>query len=174
MSLETEQPDLTFFVNSAPRALSVFGKQLLSLRHKMLIAVAVISLAYLVPRVFAQQALQFPPTTKNTVSDEYHGIKVSEDYRWLEDVNDPAVRQWIDEQNRFSSSILENIPARATITNRLKNILGSQRSVTYGAFYQRKMFFALKRQPPKNQPFLVMLNRQSNSSPSKLFWIHTQ
>ncbi|HEX3248063.1 MAG TPA: prolyl oligopeptidase family serine peptidase [Pyrinomonadaceae bacterium] len=144
MSLETEQPDLTFFLNSA--------------RHKMLIAVALISLAYLVPRVFAQQAIQFPPTTKNTVSDEHHGVKVSEDYRWLEDVNDPAVRQWIDEQNRFSSSLLENIPARATITNRLKDIIGNQRSVTYGSFYQRKMFFALKRQPPKNQPFLVMLN----------------
>src|SRR5438270_4011312 len=63
--------------------------------------------------VYRQQALQFPPTPKKPVLDEYHGIRVIDDYRWLEDANDPAVRQWIDAQNQLSSSLLENDPRRA-------------------------------------------------------------
>jgi len=156
MWLASEQPDLSFSVKSVPRTLSLVGKKVSFLRHKMLIAVVVSSLTYPVLSFRAQQALQFPPTTKKVVSDEYHGVKVSEDYRWLEDVNDPAVRRWIDAQNQFSSSILEKIPARTAIANRMKDILTNQQ-VSYRSFYQRKMFFALKTQPPKNQPLLVML-----------------
>jgi len=128
----------------------------LSRRRKMLIALVMSFSLLLVQPVYAQ-ALLFPATTKHAVNDEYEGVKVSEDYRWLEDINDPAVRRWIAEQNQFSSSILEKIPARTTIANRLKDIIGNQRSVSYRTFYQRKMFFALKTEPPKNQPFLVML-----------------
>jgi prolyl oligopeptidase PreP (S9A serine peptidase family) len=69
----------------------------------MLIAVVVSLLTHLVPPLYAQQPLQFPPTPKKAVSDEYHGVKVSEDYRWLEDIYDPAVRRWIDEQNQFGT-----------------------------------------------------------------------
>lgn len=66
------------------------------------------------------------------------------------------MRQWNDEQNRFTRSILEKSPVRIAIANRLKDISSNQ-PVRYNNFSQRKMFFALKSQPPKNQPLLVML-----------------
>ncbi|HEV7395353.1 MAG TPA: prolyl oligopeptidase family serine peptidase, partial [Pyrinomonadaceae bacterium] len=103
MRLETDQPDICFSSKSVPCALCLVAKQILSLRHTMLIAVVVSLLTHLVPPLYAQQPLQFPPTPKKAVSDEYHGVKVSEDYRWLEDIYDPAVRRWIDEQNQFGT-----------------------------------------------------------------------
>lgn len=127
-----------------------------SLRRRMLAAFLTGFSFLLVLPIRAQQPRPFPLTPKRPVVDEYHGIKVVDDYRWLEDVSDAAVRQWIDEQNRFSRSILESSPLREMIAKRLKNLYNS-RSVIYYNFSQRGMFFALKFQPPKNQPLLVML-----------------
>jgi prolyl oligopeptidase len=117
---------------------------------------ALISLAIQVPSVCAPQTLQFPATPKKAVTDEHHGVKVLDEYRWLEDSADPAVRRWIDEQNKFSRSLLEKIPARTAIATRLKDLYGDRPAIYY-SFYQRRMFFALKSQPGKNQPLLVML-----------------
>jgi len=35
-----------------------------------------------------------PPTEKKRVTDEYHGVKVADDYRWLEETGTPAVKVW--------------------------------------------------------------------------------
>jgi prolyl oligopeptidase len=155
MRLETNQAHNCFSNRTLSRALYLAAKKVLSRRKRVIALVVSLSLQLVLP-AYAQQPLQFPPTTKRSVSDEYHGVKVSEDYRWLEDFNDPAVRRWNDEQNRFTRSILDNISARTAIANRLKDIYGNE-PVNYHSFYQRKMFFALKSQPPKNQPLLVML-----------------
>jgi prolyl oligopeptidase len=129
-------------------------KCVLSLRHKMLTTLVSLMIQAVLP-VYAQQAPQFPPTLKKTVTDEYHGIKVIDEYRWLEDSTDPMVKRWVDEQNKFSRSMLEKVSLRAALAARL-NDLYSNRPVIYYNFYQRKMFFAMKRQPGKNQPLLVM------------------
>ncbi|HWT02839.1 MAG TPA: prolyl oligopeptidase family serine peptidase [Pyrinomonadaceae bacterium] len=121
------------------------------------LCIALLGLAVRVPPVCAQQALQFPATPKKAVTDEYHGVKVIDEYRWLEDSGDPAVRRWLDEQNKFSRSLLEKMPARAAIATRLKNLYDDRPTIYYN-FYQRKMFFAMKSEPGKNQPLLVMLN----------------
>ena len=35
-----------------------------------------------------------PDTPKHRVIDEYHGVQVGDDYRWLEDTQDSQVRWW--------------------------------------------------------------------------------
>src|SRR3982750_2503 len=67
-------------------------------------------------------SLQFPMTPKIPVIDEYHGVRVTDDYRWLEEANAPAVRRWTDEQNQFSRSFLEGVPERPAIEQRLKSL----------------------------------------------------
>ena len=134
-------------------ALSSTKKRVLFLRRSLLVAFL---LSLVILPVRAQQALPSPPTPKRPVVDEYHGVKVTDDYRWLEDFSDPMVRSWADEQNRFSRALLDNIPARANIAKRLQEIYGDQ-SVTYYNFVQSRRLFALKSQPPQNQPLLVML-----------------
>jgi prolyl oligopeptidase len=127
------------------------------------LSITLISLALRAPTLRAQQALQFPATPKKAVTDEYHGVKVIDEYRWLEDSNDPAVRRWIDEQNKFSRSVLEKIPERAAIADRLKDLY-ADRPVIYYNFSQRGMFFAMKLQPGKNQPLLVTLKSPDDPS----------
>ena len=107
--------------------------------------------------VVFMQAADLPATPKKPVTDVYHGVKVVDDYRWLEDFNDPAVRAWADAENRYSRAHLDALPERATLYERLKALL-SYPSPRYRSLARRRdLFFALKQQPPKEQPFLVTL-----------------
>ena len=48
--------------------------------------------------VASAQKLAYPEAPKKPVTDTYHGIQVADDYRWLEDDRDPAVKAWSLEQ----------------------------------------------------------------------------
>src|SRR5689334_683239 len=54
--------------------------------------------------------------------DNYHGTLVPDPYRWLEDVDSPDTLEWIRQQNELTFSILEKIPARQTIKERLTQL----------------------------------------------------
>jgi len=99
-----------------------------------------------------------PATPHWPVVDDYDGVKVTDDYRWLEDAADPAVRQWSDAENAHARAVLDHLPYRAEIGRRVAEIEGAQ-YVTYAAVAWRPgRLFAFKLAPPKQQPFLVVLN----------------
>ena len=100
-----------------------------------------------------------PKATRRPTVDEYHGVRVVDDYRWLEDQNDPAVRQWVDQQNRYTRSMLDRVPVRERIHARLKELYGGTSPDYLDLRYCGGEVFALKWQPPKNQRFLVLLGQ---------------
>jgi len=103
-----------------------------------------------------------PPTPKKPVIEDYHGVKVEDDYQWLENWNDPAVRSWNDAENARARAFLDALPARQHIFNRLK-ALYDQTSASYSGLENRHgILFALKSQPPKQQPFLITLNSEAD------------
>jgi prolyl oligopeptidase len=105
----------------------------------------------------AQTAVTPPATPKKPVVDEYHGIKVTDDYRWLENWDDPAVRAWSDAQNQYTRAYLDNLAVREPIKKWLRETANAT-SVSYFSIRSRgDSFFAMKTQPPKNQPFLISL-----------------
>jgi prolyl oligopeptidase len=57
---------------------------------------------------------QPPPSPKKPVTDVYNGVSVTDDYRWLENYSDPAVRAWSDAQNKYASKYLDSLANRAT------------------------------------------------------------
>ena len=56
-----------------------------------------------------------PPTKKVPVTDTYYGIKVTDDYRWLENGNSPAVKAWVAAQNAYTHNYLEQQPQRPAL-----------------------------------------------------------
>ncbi len=99
-----------------------------------------------------------PPVTPiRPVTDTYHGVSVADPYRWLEDWNDPAVKAWSAEQNSYARSILDALPHVAQIRSRVSEIVGAQ-VISYSSLaFADGRLFALKRQPPQQQPFLVVM-----------------
>ncbi|HPI74789.1 MAG TPA: S9 family peptidase, partial [bacterium] len=106
---------------------------------------------------------------KKPVTDYYHGIAVIDDYRWLEDANDPAVRAFVAQQNKHSRAYFDNLPIRSAILARLKEL--HQRSAAYYGLVQRgHAIFALKDQPPKNHPSLITLNAQADPASERILF----
>ncbi|MFO0832240.1 MAG: prolyl oligopeptidase family serine peptidase [Phycisphaerales bacterium] len=99
-----------------------------------------------------------PATRVEVVSDEYHGVKVNDPYRWLENWDDPAVKVWSDAQNTYTRSVLDKLPHVEAIRERATQVLSAQ-VPSYASFECRgTSLFALKRQPPNQQPLLVMMS----------------
>ena len=98
-----------------------------------------------------------PPTKSIPVTDNYHGVHVTEHYRWLEDWNNPAVRKWSADQNTYARSLLDKLPQVDAIRARLTEIM-SAKTVSFSSLAHRGgQLFAIKRQPPRQQPFLVVM-----------------
>ena len=112
--------------------------------------------------------MNYPETPRNPVTDEYHGIPIEDPYRWLEDGQEPAVQDWIDAQNRLMRETLDVLPKRPAIYEQLKKIY-SEASPEYDALQVRPgLIFALKKQPPLQQPLLVTLTSVDDLSSERV------
>ncbi len=100
---------------------------------------------------------QAPKTAKKPVTDVYHGTKVVDDYRWLEDWNDKEVKAWSDAQNAHARKYLDGVKDATKIRERITALLADE-SPDYDALkFRGGQLFALKHQPPKQQPMLVVM-----------------
>ncbi|MBA3274086.1 MAG: S9 family peptidase, partial [Chthoniobacterales bacterium] len=98
-----------------------------------------------------------PKTAKRRVVGEYHHVQVEDFFQWLENDDDPEVKAWSDAQNKQTRGYLDSLPARAQIEKQLKAWY-AKTSPSYTSLVSRPNgLFALKFQPPKQQPMLVTL-----------------
>ncbi len=98
-----------------------------------------------------------PQTPRIPVVNEYHGVQVIDPYQWLEDCNVQRVQSWSNKQNAYARSILNNLPSIEELRERITEILTAE-SVSYYSVCRRKgTLFSMKRQPPKEQSFLVVM-----------------
>jgi len=118
---------------------------------RSLIAVALIFSSY----SFAQ--VDPPVARKQPVTDQYHGVAVTDDYRWLEDWSNPETQAWSDAENSSARHYLDSLPGREHLREQIRDLI-SKPSATFNRLRQRGgVLFALRFQPPKEQPFLVTL-----------------
>ncbi len=66
--------------------------------------------------------LSYPAAKKIEHFDDYHGTKIADPYRWLENSDAPETREWIEAENKVTFAYLNQIPERAWIKERLTKL----------------------------------------------------
>ena len=105
----------------------------------------------------------YPETARKPVTDTYQGVQVTDDYHWLENGQDPAVRTWTEAQLKVTRAALDG-PLHDKLQGRLADLMGSA-PYRYARFQDTQGgLFALKFEPPRNQPSLVLLPNRADRS----------
>ena len=78
---------------------------------------------------FAQMNKQYtyPPARKADQVDDYHGVKIADPYRWLENPDSDETRAWVEAQNKLTFGFLDQIPERAQLKARLTKLWNYER-----------------------------------------------
>src|ERR1044071_1358577 len=64
-----------------------------------------------------------PATDANPVVETLHGVTVTDPYRWLEDQQAPATRDWINRENAYTDAMIGNLPQKAAAAVRIEEML---------------------------------------------------
>ena len=90
--------------------------------------------------------LTYPATRRGEQTDDYHGTQVADPYRWLEDLDSPETRAWVEGQNQVTFGWLSQIASRERIRQRLTQLWNYER---YGLPHKRggRYFYTQERRP---------------------------
>jgi prolyl oligopeptidase len=103
-------------------------------------------------------ALPVVPAPRVPVTTTYHGVDVTEDYRWLEDSSSEETVRWTEAQQARTRAYLDAIPWRPALRARVEELMRDD-STTYRSLSSGgDLFFALKEQRPRQRPMLVSLS----------------
>ena len=91
------------------------------------------------------------------VTDTFHGVDVTEEYRWLEEGDSEETIAWTKAQQHRSGTYFGGIAWRDALQVRVEQLLRSERTTYKQLSSGGCTFFALKVQTPRQQPFLVVL-----------------
>jgi prolyl oligopeptidase len=88
------------------------------------------------------------------VQEDFHGTKIVDKYRWLEDGNNPDTQKWVAEEMAYTRGVLDPLPGRDAIHKRLTELLsiGSIGVPQIGGKY----YFYTRRDGMQNQPVLYV------------------
>jgi len=109
-----------------------------------------------------------PQTPKKPVSNEYAGTMVEDLYQWLEKDDDPEVKAWSNAQNQRTRQYLDKLPDRAAIERQLTEWYAKTSPSYFSLISRPGTLFAMKFQPPKQQPLLVTLTSTDDLKSEKV------
>ena len=138
---------------------------------------ALVSLACMVagcgtPPARTGAVLSAVPTTPTVDHiDVYHGLAVSDPYRWLEQLDAPQVHQWVESENAYTKPLLNQLPSRESFRKRMLALWNYERfgaSLSGGHSYvvpeeHGGRLFYLHNDGPQDQSVLTVIDRTGAS-----------
>jgi prolyl oligopeptidase len=103
----------------------------------------------------ADDAKPVPPVAeKRPLNEIFYGTKIVDNYRWLEDGNNPDMQKWVEAETAYTRALLDPLPGREAIQKRLTELLsiGNISAPQIGGKY----YFYTRREGMQNQPILYV------------------
>ncbi len=95
-----------------------------------------------------------PKAEVRPLTEEMHGTKIVDPYRWLEDGKSADTQKWVAEEMAYTRGVLDPLPGRDAIHKRLTELLGiGSIGVPRMA---GKFYFYTRREGTQNQPVLYV------------------
>ena len=88
------------------------------------------------PVVAEKVVTQAPVAKIENVVDEHWGVEVEDPYRYMENLDDPYVREWFEDQGAYTESLLAKLGNREAMFERLKELDQGAPFSTYGVLRQ--------------------------------------
>jgi prolyl oligopeptidase len=71
--------------------------------------------------------IEYPPAPRGPVVDDYHGVRVADPYRWLEDLDSPQTRAWVEAEAKLTDGYLSALPQRERLRTRIAALYDYER-----------------------------------------------
>lgn len=105
--------------------------------------------------------LSYPVAKKVDQTDDYHGTRIADPYRWLEDANSAETKAWVDAENKVTQTWLAQIPQREAIRQRLTQLWNYERYSV--PFKEGGRYFFSRNDGLQNQAVLYTMKSLSDT-----------
>lgn len=126
-------------------------------------------LLYLSAMLSTTAFAQPPAAPRGNQADDYHGTKVADPYRWMEDLDSPETARWVEAERPYTEAWFRRIPQRAALLDRMKTLWSVDRMPRQedaaGYVARGGRIFFLKQGGLQNQPVLYV--QDSPSAPPR-------
>ena len=103
-----------------------------------------------------------PPTERIPVVDTYGDLKITDDYRWLENAGDPKVKQWSAAQDKRTRAYFGALSYRKPMFDRLMKQTSAASSSWYDLHAVDGRLFAMLNVPSKQQPMIAVFGQDAD------------
>ena len=110
----------------------------------------------------AAKKFDYPQAKKVDVVENYHGTKVADPYRWMEDLDSPELKAWIDAENTLTHNYINAVPDREKIKARMTELYNYPRYSV--PFRCGKSYFYSLNNGLQNQSVVYMVESGKNDS----------
>ncbi len=118
----------------------------------------------------ADAQFQYPRTQQQPVTDTYYGVKVTDPYRWMENMDNAETQQWFKAQGALTTQWLGRIEGRAALREEILQLYNMSRPSRLGAdleIYERNNRFFYRKEKP-GQPVATICYREGRNGPEKV------
>src|SRR5713226_9690299 len=108
--------------------------------------------------------IALPVTQATPVTETIQGVEITDPYRWLEEQESPATREWINRENAYTDAMLGQLPEKPRLAQRLESLLKTDQMNT--PMVRSGRYFFSKR--PAGQDLFAVYMRESATAPDIL------
>lgn len=121
-------------------------------------------LLFAITFITAQQ-IKYPAVKKADQVDEYHGTKISDPYRWLENNNSEETSEWVEAQNKVTQEYLSKIPFRDEMKKRLTELWNYEK---YSAPSKHGEYYTFAKNDGLQEQSVIYIQKGLNGKPEVL------
>lgn len=116
-------------------------------------------------QAFPQKQWNYPYAPKENIVDDYHGVKVADPYRWMENLEDPRLKKWLQEEIQLTERYFSHIPFREKIRQRLSELWNYEK---YSAPRKEGEYYVFSKNEGLQNQSVIYIQKGLNGTPEVL------